>query len=63
MTMPYPVLAVDCARGAGSLVLALSPTDWRGRVLPAGQSQASDLLPEGQGVLAEGATVLPPSCT
>lgn len=53
MTMPYPVLAVDCARGAGSLVLALSPTDWRGRVLPAGQSQASDLLPEAQTLLAE----------
>ena len=53
MTMPYPVLAVDCARGAGSLVLALSPTDWRGRVLPAGQSQASDLLPEAQALLAE----------
>ena len=58
MTMPYPVLAVDCARGAGSLVLALSPTDWRGRVLPAGQSQASDLLPEAQALLAEAALTM-----
>jgi len=49
--MPYPVLAIDCARGAGSLVLALSATDWRGRVLPSGQSQASDLLPEAQALL------------
>jgi tRNA threonylcarbamoyladenosine biosynthesis protein TsaB len=52
MSLCYPLLAVDCSRGAGSLVLALSADDWRGRILPAGQNQASDLLPEAQALLA-----------
>ena len=52
MSLRYPLLAVDCSRGAGSLVLALSAEDWRGRILPAGQNQASDLLPEAQALLA-----------
>lgn len=51
MPLSFPILAIDAARGAGSLVLALSPTDWRGRVLPPGQNQASDLLPEVQALL------------
>ncbi|MFZ9734427.1 MAG: ribosomal protein S18-alanine N-acetyltransferase [Burkholderiaceae bacterium] len=51
MSLGYPLLAVDCSRGAGSLVLALSADQWRGRILPAGQNQASDLLPEAQALL------------
>ncbi|MGA0187157.1 MAG: ribosomal protein S18-alanine N-acetyltransferase [Burkholderiaceae bacterium] len=49
----WPLLALDSSGPVASVVLATSPGHWHARQTPAGQAQASQLLPMAEAVLQE----------